>query len=191
MAPSSREPTCHSMLTKRPARSHFLTSSPVSVRPPEEPGNDIPASRFAGSAPDAYGLQAERRKRRSSNNCVASWTTTSTFCACIQCRTRRTIKRWSACALSTPLCLPASSVGGASYELSSGGDPIAVRGDRGIFRRRDRLEESRRGDFIVERRCSADVRVHGAGGHRPPDHDDHSSRAARGGTQHPETPPGW
>ena len=56
------------MLTKHPTRSDFLTPSTVCVRPLPEPGNHVPAWRFAGNVPDACGPQAERRRRFSSNN---------------------------------------------------------------------------------------------------------------------------
>ena len=101
--------TCfHSMLTKHLTPSDFLRPSTVCVRPPSKPGKHIPAWLFAGNAQDACGPQAERRRRFSSNNSVASSRTTSIFCACIRCRTRKTIRRSSACARGTPLFLPAS-----------------------------------------------------------------------------------
>ena len=66
-------------------------------------GKDIPASRFAGNVRDACGRQAERRRRFSSNNSAANSRVTSTFCARIRCRTRKTIRRSRASARSTPL----------------------------------------------------------------------------------------
>ena len=70
-------------------------------------GKHIPASPFAGNVRDACGPQAERRRRFSSNNSVANWRRTSTFCARIRCRTRTTIRPSRASARSTPRFLPA------------------------------------------------------------------------------------
>ena len=91
-----------------PDPSDFSRRSTACVRPPPKPGKHIPASRFAGNVRDACGPQAERRRRFSSNNSVANWRMTSTFCARIRCRTRKTIRRSRASARSTPLFLPAS-----------------------------------------------------------------------------------
>ena len=82
----------HLMLTSHPIRSDFSRRSTVCVRPPPKPGKHIPASPFAGNVRDACGPQAERRRPFSSNNSVANWRMTSTFCARIRCRTRRTIR---------------------------------------------------------------------------------------------------
>ena len=83
----------------------FLAAIEVCVRPLLEPGKPIPASRFAGNVRDACGPQAERLRRFGSNNSVANWRMTSTFCARIRCPTRTTITCSRASVQSTPLFL--------------------------------------------------------------------------------------
>ena len=73
------------------------------VKPPPGRAKHILASLFAGNVRDACGPKAERRRRFSSNNSAANSRMTSTFCACIRCRTRKTIRRSRASARSTPL----------------------------------------------------------------------------------------
>ena len=72
-------------------------------------GKAHPRVAFCGNVQDACGPKAERRRRFSSNNSVANSRMTSTFCARIRCRTRKTMRRSSASARSTPLFLPVTA----------------------------------------------------------------------------------
>ena len=126
-APSSVAPAFHLTLTSHLTPSDFWRRSAVCVRPPRKPGKHMPVSRFAENVRDACGLPAERRRRFNSNNSVANWRLTSTFCARIRCRTPTTITRSRASARSTPLCLPARRSGQEPLTSSLCAVPIGIR----------------------------------------------------------------
>src|SRR5687767_5309553 len=110
MAPLNAASAAHLMLTSHPTPSDFPRRSLVCVRPLAKPARHIPALFSAGNVRDACGPQAEGRRPFCSKTFVANWPMTSTFCACIRCRTRRTMRRLRVFARSTPLFLRANSV---------------------------------------------------------------------------------
>ena len=125
--PSSAAPAFPSMPTSHLTPSDFSRRSTACVRPPPMPGRHILASRSAGNVRDACGPQAERRRRSSSNNSVASWRMTSTSCACIRCRTRPTIRRSRTSARSTPPSMPARRERPVEAHRRSARRPVAAR----------------------------------------------------------------
>jgi DNA-binding response OmpR family regulator len=93
-----------------PDRSDSSRRSTLCVRPPPKPGKPVPAVAFcgeragrlwaAGRIVGGGGARTILRRTR---------LTTSTFCARIRCRTRKTTRRSRACAADTPLLLPAAT----------------------------------------------------------------------------------